>query len=50
MLLGMEWYWWLLIIVLIGIFIPLKIQFMKWWSKWHQEQKRNANGKWGDEE
>ena len=37
-LLGLEWYWWLLIAVILVISVPFKIKFMKWWSKRQQEQ------------
>lgn len=50
MFLGMEWYWWLIIIVVVGISIPFKITFMKWWSKRQQEEKSKHKSKWGDEE
>lgn len=50
MFLDMEWYWWLIIIVVVGISIPFKVKFMKWWSKRQQEQKNNRKDKWGDEE
>lgn len=48
-LLGLEWYWWLVIVVL-AISIPLKMKFMKWWSKREQEKKQEQHGKWGDDE
>ena len=50
MLLGLEWYWWLLIVVALVICIPFKVKFMKWWSKREQEKKKNQTGKWGDED
>lgn len=50
MFLGMEWYWWLLIVIVIALSIPFKIKFMKWWNKHQQEQKNNRKDKWGDEE
>ncbi|WMJ77062.1 MULTISPECIES: hypothetical protein [unclassified Sedimentibacter] len=50
MFLGMEWYWWLIIVVVIALSIPFKIKFMKWWSKRQQEQKENRKDKWGGEE
>lgn len=50
MLLGIEWYWWLMIVIVIALSIPFKIKFMKWWSKHQQEQKNNHKDKWGDEE
>ncbi len=49
-LLGLEWYWWLLIAVILVISVPFKIKFMKWWSKRQQEQKDSRLGKWGDDE
>jgi len=49
-LLGLEWYWWLLIAVILVISVPFKIKFMKWWSKRQQEQKDGRLGKWGDDE
>ena len=50
MFLGMEWYWWLLIVVALVICIPFKVKFMKWWSKREKEKKKNQIGKWGDED
>lgn len=47
--LGMEWYWWLFIVVVIIVVIPIKVKFMKWWTKREQEKNREKN-KWGDEE
>ena len=48
--LSMEWYWWLLIAAVLVISVPLKIRFMKWWSRRQQEKKDNECGKWGGEE
>ncbi len=50
MFLGMEWYWWLIIIIVVGISIPFKVMFMKWWSKRQQAERNNHKNKWGDEE
>lgn len=50
MFLGLEWYWWLVILVTLAISIPFKVQFMKWWSKREQEKKKSQTGKWGDED
>lgn len=50
MFLGMEWYWWLIIVVLVTVLIPFKVEFMKWWGKRWQEKKKEQHGKWGDEE
>ena len=50
MFLGLEWYWWLTVGAAVAISIPVKIKFMKWWSKRQQEQKNNQKDKWGDEE
>ena len=49
MLLGLAWYWWLVIVVVLIISIPFKVKFMKRWSKRQQEQKKNQRGKWGDD-
>ena len=49
-LLGLEWYWWLLIAVILVISIPFKIRFMKWWNKCRQEKKSSQHGKWGNDE
>lgn len=48
--LGLEWYWWLVIMAAVGASIPLKVKFMKWWQKRTQEKKESSHGKWGDEE
>ncbi|MEY8327027.1 hypothetical protein AALB47_24490 [Lachnospiraceae bacterium 54-11] len=48
--LSMEWYWWLLIAAVLVISVPLKISFMKWWSRRQQEKKDSECGKWGEEE
>lgn len=50
MFLNLAWYWWLVIAAVLMISIPLKVRFMKWWSRRQQEQKRRQRGKWGDEE
>ena len=49
-LVGLEWYWWLVIVAVLAISIPFKIKFMKWWSKREQEKKKEQHGKWGDDE
>lgn len=48
--LGMEWYWWVLIAAVLIISIPFKIRFMKWWDKRRQERESTECGKWGDDE
>ena len=48
--LDLEWYWWLLIVVVAIIAVPFKIKFMKWWNKRLQEKKNSRQGKWGDDE
>lgn len=50
MFLGIEWYWWIVIVVVVGASIPFKVKFMNWWSKCQQEKKSNQRGKWGDDE
>lgn len=48
--LGLTWYWWLVIVVVLVISIPFKIRFMKWWSKRQHDKKKDRRGKWGDDE
>ncbi len=48
MFLGVEWYWWLVAVLVISI--PFKIKFMKWWNTRWQEKNNNRHGKWGDDE
>ena len=50
MLFDFEWYWWLIIAAVLIVSVPVKINFMKWWNRRQQEQKKNKRGKWGDEE
>lgn len=48
--LGMEWYWWLFIVVAIILIIPIKVKFVKWWTKRNQEKDKKKRNKWGEEE
>ncbi len=48
--LSLEWYWWLMVIAVLVISIPLKIRFMKWWGRRRQEKKEGEYGKWGNDE
>ena len=50
MFLGMEWYWWIVLVIAVGVLIPLKLKFMNEWSTRRQEKKKEQRGKWGDEE
>lgn len=50
MFFGLEWYWWMLLLALLVISVPLKIGFLTWWNKRRQEKKKEKYGKWGDEE
>ena len=50
MFLGLDWYWWLVILTVLIISLPLKVKFMKWWGNRNAEQKRNRRGKWGEDE
>ncbi len=50
MLSGMEWYRWIVIVAVIGVSVPCKIKFMKWWSIREQQKKREQHGKGGEEE
>lgn len=47
--LDMEWYWWLIILAGAAVIIPVKVKFMKWWSRKQKEEKDSRN-RWGDEE
>lgn len=53
-MLGLEWYWWLVIVVIFALSIPFKIKFMKWWGKRRQKKTedkyREKTDKWGGEE
>lgn len=48
MFLGLQWYWWLVIMVVLIIAVPFKIKFIKWWNKCRHE--KNQCEKWGDNE
>ena len=45
--LDLEWYWWLLIVVVAIIAVPFKIKFMKWGSMRQQEKKNKQQGRGG---
>lgn len=49
-LLGLKWYWWLVITVILVIAVPFKIKFVKWWSRRQQEKENSRWGKWGEDE
>ena len=49
MFFGLQWYWWLMIGLVLVISIPFKVKFMKWWTGRQQEQN-GQRGKCGDEE
>lgn len=49
MFLGLEWYWWLVILVVLAISIPFKVKFMKLWNERQQEKKKTQRDTWGDE-
>ena len=40
MFLGLEWYWWLVVVAALILTIPLKIKFMKWWETRQSETKK----------
>lgn len=50
MFLGLEWYWWLIILAALVICIPFKVRFMKWWDERQRGKKKEQHGKWGDDE
>ena len=39
MFLGIEWYWWLLIVLIVAVSIPFKVKFMKRIGKRQREKK-----------
>lgn len=45
----LEWYWWLAIIVLLIVSVPLKIRFLGWWNRRQQAQQKEQRGKWGED-
>lgn len=49
-ILGLEWYWCLVIVIVLVISNPFKVKFVKWWDKRQKERKKNQKGKWGDDE
>lgn len=50
MFLGLEWYWWLVILAVLIISVPFKVKFIKWWGRREQGKKKRASEKWGDDE
>lgn len=50
MFLGLEWYWWLVLLAALAISIPFKVRFLKKRNKRQQAEKREQRGKWGDED
>lgn len=42
MFLGLEWYWWLIILAALVICIPFKVRFMKWWDERQRENEKRA--------
>lgn len=47
---GLSWQWWLAILILLVLSIPLKIRFLKWWGEQRDSRRKKEQGKWGDEE
>lgn len=50
MFLGLEWYWWLVILVLLAVSVPFKLRFMKWWNDRRREKQNEQRDKWGNED
>ena len=50
MFLGLEWYWWLVILAVLAISVPCKVKFIKWWARQEKRKKKEQRGKWGEEE
>lgn len=49
MFLGLEWYWWLVVAIVVIVAIPIKVMFLKRWSA-SQRNKQQSRSKWGDDE
>ncbi len=47
MLLGLKWYWWLILTVIFILSLPLKVIFVKWWSRHRSDKERQQKDKWG---
>lgn len=45
----LEWYWWLVIVLILIISLPFKVKFMKWWNQ-RQQEKKESQKEWGDDE
>ena len=50
MFLGLEWYGWLVILVLLAVSVPFKLRFMKWWNDKRREKQNEQRDKWGNED
>lgn len=50
MFLGLEWYWWIIILVALVILIPMKVKFVKWWQIRQREKKSEQQEQWRDDE
>ena len=48
MFLGIEWYWWLLIVLIVAVSIPFKVKFMKRIGKRQREKKERYYAKFMD--
>ena len=48
MFLGLEWYWWPILAVVLVLSIPLKVKFVKWWNRRLREKENGKKDKWGD--
>lgn len=49
MFFNLEWYWWIVFLILLAVSVPFKIQFMKRQNRRRQEKKQKQHGKWGDD-
>ena len=47
MFLGLAWYWWIVIVMLLIVSIPFKIKFVKWWNK--RQKEIDQEKKWGED-
>ena len=39
MFFGLDWYWWIVFLILLAVSVPFKIRFMRWW---YDRQQRMA--------
>ena len=48
MFLGLEWYWWIVILAILIVSIPFKLRFLRWWE--NRQKEKNSHEKWGEKD